>query len=59
MDHIHMRDWLECARAGKKETHCTPEHGHQHAVACIMAQRALETGRRQVFDEKSRTIHEG
>lgn len=59
MDHIHMRDWLQCARAGKKETNCTPEHGYQHSIACIMADRALNTGKRQVFDEKSRMIREG
>lgn len=59
MDHIHMRNWLECARAGKKETHCTPEHGYQHSIVCMMAQRALETGRRQLFEQKARVIREG
>jgi predicted dehydrogenase len=32
---------------------------YEHAVACIMADRALHTGRRVLFDEKSRTIREG
>jgi predicted dehydrogenase len=59
MDQIHMRDWLECVRAGKRETHCTPEHGYGHAMACILAERALWTGRRQFFDDKARTIREG
>ncbi len=59
MDHIHMRNWLECIHRGDRQTNCTPEHGYQHAIACIMADRALHTGRRQVFDEKSRTIREG
>jgi predicted dehydrogenase len=59
MDHIHMRNWLECVRQGKRETNCTPEHGYQHALACIMADRALHTGRRMVFDETSRTIQVG
>ena len=56
---LHMSNWLECVRKGEKETHCTPEHGYQHAVACIMADAGLRTGRRMVFDEKSRTIREG
>jgi predicted dehydrogenase len=59
MDHIHMENWLECVRRGERQTHCTPEAGHQHAVACIMADRALHGGRRLVYEEKSRTIREG
>ena len=56
MDHIHMRNWLECARAGKKDTHCTAEHGYQHAIACIMADKALHSGRRVQYDAKARKI---
>jgi predicted dehydrogenase len=59
MDHIHMSNWLECARAGKKQTNCTAEHGYQHSIACIMAAQALRSGRRMVFEEKSRMIREG
>ncbi len=59
MDIIHMRNWLECVRNGEKQTHCTAEHGYQHAIACIMADQALHTGQRVVFDEKARTIRKG
>jgi len=59
MDQIHMSNWLACVRKGDKNTNCTAEHGHQHAIACIMADRALHSGRRVFFDEKSRTIREG
>src|SRR5207245_9970463 len=59
MDHIHIENWLDCIHAGRRDTHCTAEHGYQHAVACIMADRALHTGRRMLFDPKSRTIQEG
>jgi len=59
MDIIHMRNWLECVRAGRRETNCTAEHGYQHAIACIMADRALHTGRRTTFNESTRTIQEG
>lgn len=56
MDHIHVRNWLDCIHKGQRQTHCTPEHGYQHAIACTMADRALHTGRRQLFDEKTRQI---
>ncbi len=59
MDHIHMRNWLECVHKGNRQTNCTGEHGYQHAIACIMSDRALHSGRRVVFDEKARTIREG
>lgn len=56
MDSIHMGNWLECVRKGDRKTNCTAEHGYSHAVACIMADTALHTGRRVTFDEKSREI---
>jgi predicted dehydrogenase len=59
MDSIHMNDWLACARKGDRKTHCTAEHGYQHAVACIMADQALHSGKRVRFDEKTREIREG
>ena len=59
MDHIHMQNWLECVHKGRRQTHCTPEHGYQHAVACIMADRALHNGRRVFFEEKTRTLRDG
>ena len=59
MDHIHIENWLDCVHGGHRDTHCTAEHGYQHAVACIMADRALHSGRRMLFDPKSRTIQEG
>jgi hypothetical protein len=59
MDQIHMRDWLTCVHANQRETNCTAEHGYQHAVACILADKALHAGRRMQFDASSRTIREG
>ncbi len=59
MDVIHVRDWLECVRKGDPATHCTAEHGYQHAIACIMADEALHAGQRMVFDEKARKIKKG
>jgi predicted dehydrogenase len=59
MDHTHVADWLACIHRGDRKTRCTPEHGYQHAIACIMADRALRSGHRQVYDEKARTIRDG
>jgi predicted dehydrogenase len=59
MDHFHLLNWLECVRKGQRQTNCTAEHGYQHAIACILTDRALHSGKRQVFEEKSRTIREG
>ena len=27
MDRLHVRNWLECVRAGRRATNCTAEHG--------------------------------
>jgi predicted dehydrogenase len=59
MDHTHMRNWLDCVHKGQRQTNCTAEHGYQHAIACIMSDQALRSGKRQLFDEKNRTIREG
>lgn len=59
MDLLHIRNWLDGAAKGNKQTNCTPEHGYQHSIACIMAATALRTGHRQTFDPKTRTIKEG
>jgi predicted dehydrogenase len=55
---LHIANWLECCHKGEKKTNCTAEHGYQHAIACIMADRALHTGKRQAFDETARKIKE-
>jgi predicted dehydrogenase len=56
---IHIVNWLSCARKGDRKTNCTPEHGYQHAVACIMAEKALHGGRRMRYDPKARKIVAG
>jgi predicted dehydrogenase len=56
---LHLANWLSCCHKGERKTACTPEHGYQHAIACIMADRALHGGRRETFDEKSSAIKEG
>jgi len=54
----HFLDWLQCIRT-RKTPNASIEAGYQHAVAVIMAMRAYDTGRRQIYDAKKREIREG
>lgn len=54
----HMDNWLECLRT-RARPNADIQFGHQHAVATIMAARALETGRRQAYDPKQRRLAAG
>jgi hypothetical protein len=54
----HFLDWLQCIRS-RKAPNASIEAGYQHAVAAIMAMRAFDTGRRQVYDPAKREIREG
>lgn len=51
----HIANWLDCVRS--RQTPNAPiESGHQHAVATILAAKALETGRRVKYDPEHRAI---
>jgi len=54
----HFLDWLQCLRT-RKTPNADIEAGYQHAVACIMAMRAFDTGRRQVYDAAKREMRDG
>jgi len=54
----HFLDWLQCLR-NRKTTNAPIEAGYNHSVPAIMAMRAMDTGRRQVYDAATRTIREG
>lgn len=54
----HFLNWLQCLR-NRETPHAPIDAGYQHAVAVIMASRAYETGKRQVYDIEKREIHEG
>jgi len=54
----HFLDWLQCIRS-RKQPNAPIEAGYQHAVAVIMAMRAYDTGRRQVYDPEKRELREG
>jgi predicted dehydrogenase len=54
----HFLDWLQCLRS-RKTPNASIDAGYQHAVAVIMAMKAYDTGRRQIFDADKREIREG
>ncbi len=54
----HLVDWLHASVRGRPRN-APMEAGYQHAVAVIMAMKAYDTGRRQVFDPEKREIREG
>lgn len=54
----HFLDWLQCIRS-RGTPNASIEAGYQHAVACIMAVRAYDKGRRMTYDPVKREIREG
>ena len=54
----HFLDWLQCIRS-RKTPNAGIDAGYQQAVACIMAMRAYDTGRRQVYDAEKREMRAG
>jgi predicted dehydrogenase len=54
----HVRNWLECVRS-RATPNAPIEVGYSHSVASIMCFKAWETGRRQVYDAKTKTISAG
>jgi len=54
----HFQEWLQCIRS-RKAGLAPIDAGYQHSVACIMAVKASDTGRRQVYDAAKREIREG
>ena len=54
----HFLDWLQCLRS-RKAPNASIDAGYQHAVACLMAVQAFDTGKRMVYDREKREIREG
>ena len=51
----HFLDWLQCIRS-RKTPNASIDAGYQHAVACIMAVEAFDSGRKTIYDHKKRKI---
>ena len=54
----HFLDWLQCIRS-RGTCRASIEAGYQHAVTVLMAVRAHDTGKRQIYDHAKREIREG
>ena len=54
----HMQNFLECVRT-RQQPIAPIEAGYAHSVAVIMADEALTSGRRIVYDATRREIHPG
>ena len=54
----HFLDWLQCLRT-RRQPIAPLEAGYQHSIACIMADQAMQTGRRQVYDPNKGEIYAG
>jgi predicted dehydrogenase len=54
----HFLDWLQCLRT-RKTCNAPIEAGYNHCVPALMASRAFDTGRRQVYDPEKREMREG
>lgn len=51
----HFLDWLQCMRTGDTP-HAPIEAGFQHSVAVLMAVISYDTGRKTLYNPKTRTI---
>jgi hypothetical protein len=54
----HMKNFLDCVRT-RQQPIAPIEAGFHHSVAVIMADEALTTGRRMVYDPARREIQAG
>lgn len=54
----HFLNWLQCLR-NRQTPNASIDAGYQHAVACLMAVRAYDTGLRQIYDAEKREIRNG
>ena len=54
----HFLNWLQCIRNGGTPN-APIDAGYQHAVAVILAMKALDTGCRQVYDAERREMRQG
>jgi predicted dehydrogenase len=54
----HFLNWLQCLRTRKTPV-ASIDAGYHHAVACLMSVRAMDSGRRVIYDREKREIREG
>ncbi len=55
----HMQNWIDCIRAGSRETFATIHAGYAHSVSTALAAQSAREGRRIRFDPQTRTASAG
>jgi predicted dehydrogenase len=55
----HVANWLQCIRDNNPKTNAQVQAGYAHSVISIMAAKASDTGRRQIYDFDKREVREG
>jgi len=56
--YLHLREWLECIRSGKKPS-CSIDEGFQEAITAHMGTRAYLEGRTMYWDADKEEITRG
>ena len=59
LTNAHMKNWMDCVRAGNVKTNAPVEAGYSHSIANVMVTAALRTGQRATFDEKTKQVVAG
>lgn len=54
----HLKNWIDAIRSGEEPV-APIDAGYAHGVAVIMADEALVTGRRQIWDPQRREVRSG
>jgi predicted dehydrogenase len=54
----HMKNWIDCVRS-RQQPIAPIEAGYAHSVAVIMADEAMQTGRRMTYDHNRRDVVPG
>lgn len=54
----HVLNWIQCIRS-RGTPNASIDAGYQHSIASLLAVRAFDTGKRQVYDPEKREIREG
>jgi hypothetical protein len=53
-----MKNWIDCVRS-RQQPIAPIEAGYAHSVAVIMADDAMQTGRRMTYDHNRRDVVPG
>jgi hypothetical protein len=52
----HMRNWMQCVRDRKQKTNADIHAAYNHSVALCMTIKAIQTGKKVTFDDKTQQV---